>query len=277
MPASTITPTTIPIWPHGVPGALGQGEGDNPTLTIFLPPAELATSTAVVICPGGGYGGLATDHEGVQIAAWLNALGIAAFMLRYRLAPYRHPVPLQDAQRAIRTVRAQATAWGVNPAHIGIWGFSAGGHLASTASTHFDGGQPDAADPIERAGCRPDFAILAYPVICMDLPYTHLGSRCNLLGDDLDPALVASVSSERQVTADTPPTFLFHTDADTGVMSENSVLYYLALRKAGVPAELHIYADGPHGIGLKQDDPVLGTWPDRLAAWLGGRGLLERE
>jgi len=280
------TATTIPLWPDGAPGAdvpmptelngIGWEDGSVsvPTLTVFLPPAETANGTAVVICPGGGYGGLATGHEGVQIAAWLNARGIAGFMLRYRLAPHRHPIPLQDAQRAIRTVRARASEWLVNPARIGIWGFSAGGHLASTACTHFDAGQPEDADPIQRAGCRPDFAVLAYPVICMDPPYAHLGSRYNLLGEDADPATVASVSSERQVTPDTPPTFLFHTDTDTAVPPENSALYYLALRRAGVPSELHIYADGPHGIGLKLDDPILGTWGERLAGWLTVRGLL---
>lgn len=227
----------------------------------------------MIVCPGGGYGGLATDHEGIQIAAWLNARGIAAFMLSYRLAPYRHPIPLLDAQRALRTVRGRASEWGIDPARIGVWGFSAGGHLCSTLATHFDAGAPQAADPIDRMSCRPDFAILAYPVICMDPPYAHMGSRENLLGTHPDPALVAEVSTEQQVHANTPPTFLFHTDTDQGVPPENSVLYYLALRRAGVPAELHIYADGPHGIGLKLEDPILGTWGDRLADWLEVRGL----
>ncbi len=266
--------TIIPLWPGGVPGALGQGEGDKPALTLYLPPAERANGTAVVICPGGGYGGLATDHEGTQIAAWLNARGITAFMLCYRLAPYRHPIPLQDAQRALRTVRARAAEWGIDAGRIGVWGFSAGGHLCATLATHFDAGNSQAADAIERAGCRPDFVILAYPVICMDPPYAHIGSRENLLGDHPDPALVHSVSNERQVTAKTPPTFLFHTDSDQCVPAENSIFFYLALRKAGVPAELHIYAEGPHGIGLKLEDPILGTWGDRLADWLTVRGLL---
>lgn len=263
----------FPLWPREAPGAMGYGAGDVPTLTLFLPPANRATGTAVVVCPGGGYGGLATDHEGVQIAAWLNARGIAAVMLCYRLAPYRHPIPLQDAQRALRTVRARAEEWGIDPARIGIWGFSAGGHLCATLSTHFDAGNLHADDPIERLSCRPDFAILAYPVICMEPPYAHLGSRDNLLGAHPEPALIADVANEQHVRADTPPTFLFHTDSDAGVLPENSVLYYLALRRAGVPAELHIYADGPHGIGLKLEDPILGTWSDRLADWFTVRGL----
>jgi acetyl esterase/lipase len=199
-------------------------------------------------------------------------------MLKYRIAPrYRHPAPLQDAQRAIRTVRARAKEWGVDPERIGIWGFSAGGHLASTAGTHFDAGKPDAEDPIERMSCRPDFLILAYPVITMETPVTHAGSRNNLLGKEPDSKLVEYYSNEKQVTAKTPPTFLFHTSADTAVLPENSVRFYLALVKAGVPAELHIYEKGPHGVGLAPKDPVLGTWKDRLEAWLRGRGLLERK
>ena len=269
MPIATDSLATVPLWQGDAPGAMGCGASDIPTLTIFLPPAACANGASVVVCPGGGYGGLATDHEGVQIAAWLNARGIAAFMLRYRLAPYRHPIPLLDAQRALRTVRSRAGEWCIDPTRIGIWGFSAGGHLCSTLATHFDAGVPHAADPIDQVSCRPDFAILAYPVISMEPPYTHMGSRENLLGPDPDPALVVEVSNERQVSADTPPTFLFHTNTDQGVPPENSVLYYLALRRAGVPAELHIYAEGPHGIGLKLEDPILGTWSDRLADWLG--------
>jgi acetyl esterase/lipase len=270
-------PTVELLWPQGAPGALGPEDRDRPSLTISLAPADRANGTAVVVCPGGGYGGLALDHEGKQIAEWLNAHGVAAFILKYRLGPrYRHPVPLQDAQRALRTVRARAREWGVNPHRIGIWGFSAGGHLASTAATHFDAGQPDAADPIERESCRPDFAILAYPVITLTRPYTHMGSRNNLLGADPDPKLIEALSNEKQVTAQTPPTFLFHTGADTAVPPENSVMFYEALRRAKVPAELHIYENGPHGVGLAARDPVLSSWPRRLADWLAGRGLLKR-
>jgi acetyl esterase/lipase len=268
-------PKVLLLWPDGAPGAVGNEERDKPSLTVFPPPADRANGTAVVICPGGGYGGLAIDHEGKQVAQWLNGHGVAAFVLKYRLGPrYHHPAPLQDAQRALRSVRARAAEWHVDPQRIGIWGFSAGGHLASTAGTHFDAGRPDATDPSERVSCRPDFLILAYPVITLKPPYAHLGSRNNLLGKDPDPKLVESLSNDTQVTRQTPPTFLFHTDADRGVVPENSVLFYLALRAAKVPAELHIYEKGPHGVGLAPRDAALSTWPDRLAAWMKGRGLL---
>lgn len=260
------------LWPSGAPGALGAEDADKPSLTIFPAPADKATGAAVVVCPGGGYGHLSMDKEGTQIAEWLNARGIAAFVLKYRLGPrYHHPIELGDAQRALRMARAQAAEFHVAPDRIGVWGFSAGGHLASTLGTHFDAGDPNASDPIDRAGCLPDFMILAYPVISLDSEYVHKGSRQNLLGDNPDPKLLAYLSNEKQVTPQTPPTFLFHTDGDKGVPSENSVLFYLALRKAGVPAELHIYERGPHGVGLAPKDPVLSTWPDRLADWLKNR------
>ena len=269
------TPETRLLWPSGAPGALGVEDADKPALTIYLPPAEKASGAAVVVCPGGGYTHLAMDHEGKQIAEWLNARGIAAFVLRYRLGPsYHHPIELGDAQRALRMVRALATEFHVAPDRIGVWGFSAGGHLAATLGTHFDAGDPQAVDPLDRASCRPDFMILAYPVISMSAQYTHGGSRLNLLGDSPDPQLVESLSNEKQVTSHTPPTFLFHTDADPVVPVENSVLFYLALRKAGVPAELHIYERGNHGVGLAQKDPVLSTWPDRLADWRRNRGAI---
>ncbi len=264
---------TILLWPGGAPGAVGTEDVDKPSLTIYLP--EKPTGTGVVVCPGGGYGHLAMDHEGKQIAEWLNARGVAAFVLQYRLGPrYHHPAPLQDAQRAIRWVRSQAADLGVAKDRIGIWGFSAGGHLASTTGTHFDAGRPDSLDPIERAGSRPDFMILAYPVISLTTAYTHKGSRDNLLGPNFDPALAESLSNEKQVTSQTPPTFLFHTNQDTGVPAENSLMFYQALRKAGVAAELHIYERGPHGVGLAPQDPVLSTWSGRLADWLKARGLL---
>jgi acetyl esterase/lipase len=264
------------LWPAGAPGAVGAEDADKPSLTVYRAPAKSAVETGVIVCPGGGYGMLAKEHEGDQIARWLNSLGIQAFVLQYRIAPrYHYPAPFLDAQRAIRWVRAHAAGYHIAPARIGIWGFSAGGHLASTTGTHFDAGDAQAADPIERLGSRPDFMILAYPVISFTTTYTHRGSMHNLLGDNPDPALAASLSNETQVTAQTPPTFLFHTDADNGVPPENSVLFYLALRKAGVPAEMHIYERGPHGVGLASTDAVLATWAARLKDWLEIRGLLQ--
>lgn len=265
------------LWPGGAPGALGSEDRDKPSITIRLADSAKANGTAVIVCPGGGYGNLAMDHEGAQVAAWLNNLGVSAFILKYRLGPiYHHPAPLQDAQRAIRTVRSRAKEFAIDPNRIGIWGFSAGGHLASTTGTHFDDGQSSASDPVERLSSRPDFMILAYPVISLTTEYVHKGSRKNLLGDPYDPALAEQLSNEKQVTSRTPPTFLFHTDDDAGVPVENSVLFFLALKKAKVPAEMHIYQKGKHGVGLAQSDPILSTWPDRLKDWLQIRGLLSR-
>jgi acetyl esterase/lipase len=264
----------VVLWPEGAPGAIGTQDQDKPTLTVCRPPAGKANGSAVVICPGGGYGFLALGHEGKDIAEWLNSQDVTAFILKYRIAPrYHHPAPLQDAQRALRTVRSRAREWQVDPQRIGIWGFSAGGHLASTAGTHFDEGQPDSKDPIERMSSRPNFLILCYPVITLKSPYGHMGSRVNLIGKNPPEDLVNDLCNDRQVTGKTPPTFLFHTDADTGVPPENSVLFYLALKKHGVPAEMHIYEKGPHGVGLAPKDAVLTTWKERLADWLKGRGL----
>ena len=267
------------LWPHGAPGAKGDQAGDKPNLTIYLPAKDKACGTAIVICPGGGYGNLAMDHEGHQVAKWLNGIGVAGFILTYRHSGtgYRHPAPLQDAQRAIRTVRARAGAWGVDPGRIGIMGFSAGGHLASTAGTHFDGGRKDADDPIERVGCRPDFMILGYPVITFTKPYMHSGSKRNLLGPRPDADLVKSLSNELQVTRNTPPTFLVHADDDDGVPPENSICFYLALRQAKVPAEMHIYRKGRHGFGMNDVDAPVATWIDRCADWMRSRKLLDKK
>ena len=268
-------PKPEPLWPDGAPGAQGTAEVDKPTLAAYPVPAGQGTGTAVIVCPGGGYVNLSMDKEGDQIARWLNSIGVTSFVLKYRLGPkYRHPIELGDAQRAIRTVRQKAAEYRVMPDRIGIMGFSAGGHLASTAGTHFDAVNANPSDPIDRVGSRPDFLVLIYPVISFTTPYVHRGSLRALLGDGADPKLVESLSNELQVTAQTPPTFLFHTNGDTGVPPENSVLFYMALRKAGVPAEMHIYERGPHGVGLAQTDEALSTWPSRLADWLRIRGLL---
>jgi acetyl esterase/lipase len=262
------------LWPDAAPGAQGSEDIDKPTLAPYLVPAGRGTGTAVIVCPGGGYGALSMDNEGDLIARWLNSLGVSAFVLKYRLGPkYHHPVELGDAQRAIRTVRFKAAEYRLMPDRIGIMGFSAGGHLASTAGTHFDTGNASAADPIDRVGSRPDFLVLCYPVISFT-NYVHAGSKRNLIGTEPDPKLVENLSNELQVTAQTPPTFLFHTNADTGVPPENSMLFYMALRKAGVPAEIHIYERGPHGVGLAQTDEPLSSWPARLADWLRVHGLL---
>jgi acetyl esterase/lipase len=275
--AEPASPKVELLWPNGAPGAVGSEPADKPLVTVCLPPQDKAVGTGVVVCPGGGYGFLAKEHEGKDIARFLNKLGVAAFVLKYRIAPrYHHPAPMLDVQRALRTVRARAGDWHVDPHRIGVMGFSAGGHLASTAATHFDEGDSQAADPVDRVSCRPDFAILCYPVITFRPPYAHMGSRHNLLGREADEKLVASLCNDEQVTARTPPTFLFHTNADTGVVPENSVLFYLALRKHKVPAELHIYEKGLHGVGLAPKDEVLSSWGERLAGWLKSRGLLQK-
>jgi acetyl esterase/lipase len=266
---------TFPLWENGAPGPLGHEQLDIPTLTYY--PALGGLPTAVIVAPGGGYSGLAMNHEGRQVANWLNAAGITAFVLKYRLGPrYHHPIELGDAQRAIRLVRAHAAEYALKPDRIGMMGFSAGGHLTSTAETHFDRGDSSVADPIDRASSRPDFAILGYPVISFTAPYSHSGSARALLGDSPDPKLLEDLSNENRVTSETPPTFLFSTSEDTGVPPENSVAFYLALHKAHVPAELHIFQKGPHGVGLDLGDPALGEWPKLLIDWLRGLGLLEK-
>jgi acetyl esterase/lipase len=267
-------PQQVLLWETGAPGALGPGDADTPMLSVYRA-ARGATGTGVIVAPGGGYGNLAMDHEGLQVAAFLNSMGVSAFVLRYRLGPrYRHPVQLGDAQRAIQVVRSRAQEFGVLPDRVGMMGFSAGGHLAATAGTHVDPGRPDATDPADRLSSRPDFLVLGYPVISFDPAITHRGSVRNLLGEGPEPALIDLLSNERHVTSDTPPTFLFHTTADTAVPAEHSVRFYLALVRAGVPAEMHIFERGPHGVGLAFGDRALGAWPGLLTEWLRGRDLL---
>ena len=268
-------PETILLWPDGAPGALGSEDADRPALTVFR--ARPGSNTAVIVAPGGSYTGLSMNHEGRFVASLFAATGVTAFVLRYRLGPrYHHPVELGDAQRAIRLVRARASEFGLSPDRIGMMGFSAGGHLTATAGTHFDAGKPDAADPIDRASSRPDFLVLAYPVISFDPAITHAASLRNLLGEKPDPALIEDLSNDLRVTAQTPPTFLFHTNADTGVVAEHSIRFYLALRRAKVPAEMHIFETGPHGVGLALNDPALAPWSGLLINWLRGRGLLAK-
>jgi acetyl esterase/lipase len=270
---------TFPLWPDGAPGALGQQDKDIPTLTPYLPDPAKATGAAIVICPGGGYGGLA-PHEGGAYARFLNQYGVAGFVLKYRLGSsgYRHPVMLQDAARAVRLVRARAGDWKLDPHHIGIMGSSAGGHLASTLVTHYDAGKPDATDLVERQSSRPDLGILCYAVITMG-QFTHQGSKRNLLGNDPSPELVRELSNELQVTKDTPPCFIWHTYEDGGVPVENSLQFAEAMRRAGVPFDLHIYQKGGHGMGLGASEATpekWHPWTRDCIYWLRVQGFVKK-
>jgi acetyl esterase/lipase len=279
----------LALWPDGTPGTdptrkievNEAGHWKNvgvPTLRVFPAPSSTNSRTAVVICPGGGYGILAAQHEGDDVARWLNGLGVSAFVLHYRLpatvgADYRFPVPLQDSQRAIRLVRSRAAEWGIGTNRIGILGFSAGGHLAALTLTHA-AVKPSAQDGLEKPSCRPDFGILVYPVICMSDPkLTHRGSRDNLLGHDPAENLAREVSPELNVTSSTPPVFLAHARDDGGVPPENSVRMSEALQAHGVPCELHLYKDGGHGQGMHKTGADFTRWTLDCADWLRGRGL----
>lgn len=271
--AAAAAPETLRLWDGDAPGARGQTPQDVPTLTRYTPPAGSASGTAVVICPGGGYGGLA-GHEGRGYAEFLAAHGVEAIVLRYRLGSsgYRHPVMLDDARRAIRMVRAHAAEWGIDPHRIGIMGSSAGGHLASTALVHSTPGDPQAANPVERASSRPDFGVLCYAVISMRDGVTHGGSRTNLLGKSPSPQEVALLSSDEHVTKDTPPCFVWSTGADTGVSPDNSLRFATALQRAGVPYDFHIYQKGGHGIGLGGKPGAPHPWAADLLFWLRENG-----
>ena len=269
---------SFPLWPGPAPGALGTQDKDIPTLTPFFPEVAKATGAAIVVCPGGGYAGLA-PHEGEGYARFLNEQGITAFVLKYRLGSggYRHPAMLQDAARAIRLVRARAGEWKLDPHRIGLMGSSAGGHLTSTLLTHFDPGKPNAADPVERQSSRPDLGILCYPVISLR-QFGHRGSRENLLGKDPSPELIDELSNELKVTRETPPCFLWHTVEDKAVPVENSLAFAEALRKNGVPFDLHIYEKGPHGLGLgsREYDPARWhPWTKDCIFWLKQQGFVK--
>ena len=266
--------TAQPLWPVAAPFAKGTADTDIPTLTAYLPAAN-PTHSAVVIAPGGGYLHLAIQKEGEDVARWLNAHGVAAFVLKYRLGPtYHHPAELADAQRALRTVRARAAEFGVAPDHIGMCGFSAGGHLTATAGTLYGSNFYPPSDAIDQQSARPDFLILAYPVITMDLKYGHTGSRIGLLGASPSPALIELLSPEKHVTTKTPPTFLFATTDDNIVPVMNSVLFYSALVASHVSAEMHLFEHGPHGVGLAPGFPDLKSWPDLLATWMRANGWM---
>lgn len=268
------TGTPLPLWPDGAPDALGTEDKDIPTLIPYIVESDNPTA-AIVVCPGGGYGGLA-GHEGHDYALWLNQQGVSALVLKYRLGSkgYRHPSMLNDAQRAIRVTRAHAKEWNVDTARVGIMGSSAGGHLTSTAITHFDSGDADSKDPIDHQSCRPDFGILCYAVITMG-EHTHKGSRRNLLGENPDANLIEFLSSEKQVTDQTPPCFIWHTWEDTSVKVENSLQFAAALRAHNVPFDLHVYKKGRHGIGLRDKPPFDNThpWAADLAFWFKESGI----
>jgi acetyl esterase/lipase len=274
------------LWPNGTPGALGDTEADKPVMAIYLAPkrADGQPVPAVVILPGGAYANVSTGGEGTPVAEWLNSMGVSAFVVRYRVSPYRHPAELDDGRRAMQLVRSRAAEFGIDANRIGLMGFSAGGHLAAYTSTVFEPGRPDAADPAERVSSRPDFTILIYPVISFRPEVAgarnlnaYANSGRNLLGDTPAPELVEAMSVETRVTAQNPPTFLYHGSSDTLVGPENSFRFFLALRKAGVPAELHTYESGVHGTGLSFGDPLLGTIPDLIKRWLRTRGVVTFE
>jgi len=253
------------LWPNGAPYAQGNTDEDCPAITPYL--VAGVNRSAVLVCPGGAYG-MRADHEGEPIAEWLNTLGISAFVLRYRVAPYQYPCAWLDVQRAMRTIRHHAAQFNIDPTRVGLLGFSAGGHLAANAGTKYDAGNPEANDPIEQQSSRPDLLVLCYPVITMTDPYTHTGSRSNLIGNTYDLETLEKHSAELNVTSDTPPTFLWHTSNDAGVPVENSLLMAAALHKHGVLFDLHVYAEGHHGLGLADDQPHTAGWTDTCASWL---------
>jgi len=274
----------ILLWPEGAPGAVGDTDADKPSMTCYLPPGDKANGTAVLVCPGGGYRKLSMDHEGKQVAEWLNSLGVTAFVLRYRLKPrYQFPAPFEDGKRAIRMVRARAKEWGIDPHRIGMMGFSAGGHLTSCLGVHFDHGDKDAEDLIEQTSCRPDFLIMGYPAISL----TYLGEyrkefrkpHGSLIGRNVSDEMIRKFSTDLHVTPETPPTFLVQSNNDNVTWAEHSIRFYLALRKARVPAELHVFEKSRrgHGYGLGPEEPVVSIWPKLCENWLRMRGLLKKD
>ena len=269
--------TPIPLWPDGAPGALGSSSNDIPTLTAYLPDPTNATGAAMVICPGGGYAHLA-PHEGNDYALWLNQHGVTCFVLKYRLGSsgYHHPAMLNDAARAVRWVRAHADDYKIDPKRVGIMGSSAGGHLASTLVTHFDAGDTNATDAIERQSSRPDLGILCYAVISLG-EFAHKGSEQNLLGKNPSPELVQLLSNELQVTTNTPPCFIWTTFEDKTVPMENSLLFAGALRKNHVPFDLHVYQKGGHGMGLADKFPFghPHPWAGDCLFWLKAQGFVK--
>lgn len=283
---ASAAPGTIALWPEGVPGrraGLGpereeDGRVSNvsePTLTVYRPAVDRPNGTAVIICPGGGYVRLSVQREGEQYAYWLSTLGITSFVLKYRMTEFGHPAPLQDVLRAVRLVRSQAARFGVKPDRIGVMGSSAGGHLAASSGTLFDHPLGRTGAELDGVSARPDFLMLMYPVITMEGPAVHAGSRKALLGNAPSRELVQLMSLERQVTPPTPPTLLIHTQADESVPVENSILFYQALTRARVPAEMYLFEHGEHGMGMRDGLGTASLWPRRAEEWLRGRGLID--
>ncbi|UII24433.1 alpha/beta hydrolase [Fulvivirga maritima] len=263
-------PVEMPLYPEGTPNALGEKDKDTPMLYYYPAAYEGELKSAVVICPGGGYTHLAMEKEGFKMAQWFNSFGVSAIVLRYRLGGdgYKNPVPLQDAQQALRVVRSKAKEWNIASEKVGIMGFSAGGHLASTVATHWDLGDPVAKDALQRISCRPDFVILGYPVVTMEDDFTHQGSKKALLGAQPEDKLVEDMSNEKQVNEKTPPTFIFHTYEDGAVPVQNSLQFYEAMVAAGVPGELHVYQKGGHGLGFGPESSSYFTWRETCSRWL---------
>lgn len=276
----------IPLWPEGVPNAkpelgeeiIAEGRISNvsvPTLTIYAPAVDRPNGTAVIVCPGGGYSYVSNEREGVQYANWLSTLGITSFVLKYRMAEFGHPAPLQDVLRAVRIVRSRATEFKINPDRIGVMGSSAGGHLTASAGTLFNHAAGKTSAPLDAVSARPDFLILMYPVITMKDPFAHAGSRKSLLGAHPSAELLQLMSLEDQVTPATPPTLLIHTQEDRTVPVENSIAFYQALTRAKVPAEMYLFEHGGHGIGMRDGLGTASNWPKRAEEWLRTRGLLD--
>ena len=279
-------PLKMKVWPDGAPENNGltapeeQFDGvrvrnvSEAEMFVYLPEKGINTGVAVLICPGGGYQMLAMDHEGFEMAEWLNKRGVAGIVLKYRMPNGHHAIPSSDARRAMRMVRMNAEKWGINPSKIGIAGSSAGGHLAATVGTRFDAGNANAPELVERMSSRPDFMLLLYPVITMNEEFTHMGSRNNLIGKESNLNLVEYYSNEKHVTNDTPPAFLVLADDDKAVVPQNSIAFYTALKENDVPAEKHIFHKGGHGFGMRKNGIAADQWPGMFVAWLKSMQIL---
>ena len=278
---------TLKVWPNGAPNDNGMKLPEEKydgvrvrnvseaEMYVYLPEKEKNTGAAVVICPGGGYMIEAMDHEGFDMARWLASKGIAGIVLKYRLPYGHHEIPSGDARQTMRIVRMNAKEWGIDPGKVGIAGSSAGGHLASTVGTRFDLGNAQSTDPIGKMSCRPDFMLLLYPVISFDEAVGHMGSRKNLIGEGNDWKLAKQYSNELNVTKDTPPTFLILADDDKAVIPENSIDFYLALKKYDIPAEMHIFQEGGHGFGMTKKNLPVDQWPDLFYSWLKAQKIIK--